>query len=127
MSRRRLVSRLIYLLIAGAAGVSLYRLGLLDPGQVAPAASRLAEFTGSLFPPNTGVLPTLLRAMLETIEIAFVGTLLGLVLCLPLAFLGTRTLFGPLVTSGARLVIGSIRTIPSLLWGVVFVVGFGLG
>ena len=73
MSRRRLVSRLIYLLIAGAVGVSLYRLDLLDPGEVAPAASRLAEFSGSLFPPNTGVLPTLLRAMLETIEIAFVA------------------------------------------------------
>ncbi len=127
MNRRHMVSRAVYLLIAAGAGISLYRMGLLDPGELGPAASRLAEFSASLVPPDTGVLPTLLEAMVETIEIAFVGTLLGFVISLPLAFLGTRTLFGPWVSGGARLLIGSIRTIPSLLWGVVFVVGFGLG
>ena len=127
MNRRLIVSRAVYLLIAAAAGASLYRIGLLDPGQLGPAASRLAEFVASLFPPKIDVLPTLLRAMLETLEIAFVGTLLGFLISLPLAFLGTRTLFSPLVTGGVRLLIGSIRTIPSLLWAVVFVVGFGLG
>ena len=127
MSWRLIVTRSVYLLIGAAAGASLYRMGLLDPAQLGPAFSRLADFGASLFPPQTDVLPTLARAMLETVEIAFVGTLLGFLISLPLAFLGTRTLFGPLVTSAMRLLIGSIRTIPSLLWGVVFVVGFGLG
>jgi phosphonate transport system permease protein len=36
-------------------------------------------------------------------------------------------LFGPAVTTSVRLLVGAIRTVPALLWGVVFVVGFGLG
>ena len=119
--------RLIGAAVAVAGVVSLHRMGLLNPAQLGPAASRLWEFFASLFPPNLDVLPTLVRAMAETIEMAFVGTLLGFLLSLPLAFLATRTLFGPAVNSTARLVVGGVRTIPSLLWAVIFVIGFGLG
>jgi phosphonate transport system permease protein len=119
--------RLVYLAIAGALLYSLHRLGLLDPGQLRPAAANLSEFFREMFPPNPDVLETLIEAMGETIEIAFVGTLLGFLLSLPLAFLATRTLFGPVVNTGARLVIGMVRTIPSLLWAIIFVIGFGLG
>jgi phosphonate transport system permease protein len=124
---RTIVSRAAYVLIAAAALASMQRMGLLDPEEVAPAGERLWDFATSLFPPATDVLPTLLRAMWETVQIAFVGTLLGFLLSLPLAFFATSTLFGPIISTPARLVIGAVRTIPSLLWGVVFVVGFGLG
>lgn len=107
--------------------VSIQRIGLLDPGDYWPALSNFGEFAASLFPPNTDVLGTLLEAMFETIQIAFVGTILGLVISLPFAVLGTRTLFGPAVTIPARLVVGAVRTVPSLLWGAVFVVAYGLG
>ena len=127
MIARSVTARVICLLIGVLAVVSLYRIGLADFSRVRPAIANLADFMTSLFPPDTGVLPTLLDAMLETIEIAFVGTLLGFLLSLPLAFLGTRTLFHPVVTSLARLLIGAIRTVPSILWGVVFVVAYGLG
>ena len=100
---------------------------LLDAGVWVDGIDNLTEFAGSLWPPDWAVLDTLLNAMLETIQIAFVGTLLGLLLSIPLAVLGTRTLFGPMVTASSRLIVGAIRTIPSLLWGVIFVVGFGLG
>jgi phosphonate transport system permease protein len=50
-----------------------------------------------------------------------------MVISLPLALLATRTLFGPLVTIPARAAIGMIRTVPSLLWGVIFVIAYGLG
>jgi phosphonate transport system permease protein len=112
-------------LIAGL--VCMADIGLLKVGVWGPAIANLVEFAGSLLPPNTEVLPTLVEAMLETIQIAFVGTLLGFAASLPLAFLGTRTLFGPAVTTSVRLLVGAIRTVPALLWGVVFVVGFGLG
>lgn len=127
MSGRGAVARVVILLVVAAAFSSLHRMGLLDPRVLGPAFGRLADFASSLFPPNGDVLPTLLRAMLETLEIAFVGTLLGFVLSLPLAFLATRTLFGSAVTAAVRLLVGAIRTVPSLLWAVVFVVGFGLG
>ena len=46
---------------------------------------------------------------------------------LPLAFWGTKTLFSRTVTTATRCVIGAIRTVPSILFGVIFVVAFGLG
>ena len=127
MIRRPALARTVAALVLGLGLVALWDVGLLDIGEWGPALSNLVEFAGSLFPPEIEPLGTLVDAMIETIEIAFVGTLIGLVLSLPLAVLGTRTLFGPAVTAPARLVIGAIRTIPSLLWGVVFVVAFGLG
>lgn len=127
MSRRLPVARIAAAIVLGLGLVALWDVELLDIGDWGPAISNLMEFSGSLLPPDTDSLGTLLEAMVETIEIAFVGTLIGLLVSLPLAVLGTRTLFGVAVTAPARLVVGAIRTIPSLLWGVVFVVAFGLG
>jgi phosphonate transport system permease protein len=127
MSQRFPVGRVVVVAVLVLGAIALWDVGLLDVGEWGPAVSNLADFTGSLFPPDTESLRTLIDAMIETIEIAFVGTLLGLILSLPLAVLGTRTLFGPAVTTPTRLLIGGIRTIPSLLWGVIFVVAFGLG
>lgn len=127
MNRRSVVARGIFAAVALLGLVSMNRIGLLDAGKVRPALENLWEFGGALLPPNTGVLDRLLDAMLETIEIAFVGTLLGFVLSLPLAVLATRTLFPPYVTLPARMLISAVRTVPSLLWGVIFVIAYGLG
>lgn len=120
-------ARALIVVVLAAGLVSMYRFGLLDPGELGPAADRLGEFATSLFPPETDNIDTLIDAMLETLEMAFVGTLLGFIVALPLSVLATRTLFSAAVTVPARLVLGAIRTVPSLLWAVVFVVGFGLG
>lgn len=127
MTRRVLISRLVYAAIAAAFLVSLNEFGLLNVSVWVDGIANLIEFAGDLLPPDWSVMNTLVDAMLETIQIAFVGTLLGLFFSLPLAVLGTRTLFGPMVTAPVRLLVGAIRTVPSLLWGVIFVVGFGLG
>jgi phosphonate transport system permease protein len=121
------IARVIYAAITVAAFISLYRMELLNPQVLWPAAERLWEFATSLVPPELDVLRTLLGAMGETLEIAFVGTLLGFVLALPLALVATHTLFPPVVTAAVRLLFGAVRTIPSLLWAVIFVIGFGLG
>jgi phosphonate transport system permease protein len=127
MNRRSLAARAGLAAVAVLALISMGRIGLLDASKVRPAVENLADFTASLIPPNTAVLDTLLDAMVETIEIAFVGTILGLLMSLPLALLATRTLFGPLVTIPARVLISAVRTVPSLLWGVIFVIAYGLG
>lgn len=79
------------------------------------------------FPPDTALIPTALRAVLETIQIAFLGTLLGTVLALPLGLLGCRNLFGRAITIPTRLVLAAVRTLPALLWAVIFVIAVGLG
>jgi phosphonate transport system permease protein len=67
------------------------------------------------------------QAVVETLQIAFLGTMLGAVIALPLGLLGSRNLFGRAVTVPSRLVLAGIRTLPALLWAVVFVVAVGLG
>ena len=124
---RRLVSRLPYILVGLAALAAMGNMGLLDPGRLARGAANSAVFASSLFPPNAGVIAILARAMAETLQMALVGTVIGFILALPLALVGTRTLFSPWITSPVRLLLGLVRTIPSLLWALVFVVALGLG
>lgn len=110
-----------------AAAVSFARLGLFDFGSWGRSLSNGARFAADLFPPDFGPMPTLAAAMLQTVETAFAGTLIGFIFSLPLACLASRTLFPPAVTLPVRTLIGAVRTVPSILYGLVFVVVVGLG
>lgn len=127
MNRPGLFSRWTLLGVAGLALLSAARMGLLQPAEWVRAGGRLVQFLGDLFPPRADNLPLLAGAMLETVEISFLGTIGGFLMALPPAFLASRSLFGPAVTAPVRLLIGAVRTVPSILWGVLFVVCFGLG
>jgi len=119
----RHISLALVLLLA----LGLWNLGLLDWARLTRGVTNAGIFIGGLFPPNPSVLPTVARGMWETVQIAFVGTLLGLLLALPLALAANAMLFGPLVTGPVRLLLAIVRTIPSLFWGIFFVVAVGLG
>ena len=58
---------------------------------------------------------------------SFAGTLLGFLASLPLSISGTRSLFSNCSRGLARFVAAGIRTIPVLLWAIVFVILVGLG
>ncbi|MEK7285580.1 MAG: phosphonate ABC transporter, permease protein PhnE [Chloroflexota bacterium] len=125
--RRRWLGRAVILVVLAALVAAMADVGLLDAGRLGRGIRNLAEFTAGLFPPDPSSLPTLAEAMLETIEMALVGTAIGFVLALPLALAASPALFGPAVTGPVKLVLASVRTVPSLFWGVVFVVAVGLG
>ena len=80
-----------------------------------------------MVPPDLSILPTASAALWETVEMSFAGTLLGFLASLPLSILGTRHLFSNWISSLARFVAAGIRTIPVLLWAIVFVILVGLG
>ncbi len=127
MSARSAVSRGVWIALALLLVVSLSRLGLLDAVRLGRGLRNLGEFAASLFPPDPRNLPTLAGAMVETLEIAFVGTALGVALALPLALLASPMLFGRAITGPVKLVLAIVRTVPSLFWAIVFVVAVGLG
>ena len=123
--RRRLLSLLG---VAALIGVGLWSAAALE--------LRIDRLTGlgNLFvllreslPPDASLLGVAFQAVVETLQIAFLGTMLGAVIALPLGLLGSRNLFGRSVTVPSRLVLAGIRTLPALLWAVVFVVAVGLG
>jgi phosphonate transport system permease protein len=119
--------RALALALLAALVYSLHDFGLLDSERLSRGGRNISIFLRDLFPPNPDVLPTLVRAMGETIQIAFVGTALGLFLALPVSLLATPLLFGTAISGAVRLVLAFVRTVPALLWAIVFVVAVGLG
>lgn len=79
------------------------------------------RFFNQFFPPDFSVIDQSLVALVETIRIAILSTLFGLVLSLPLAIIGSRTLSPPWFVVPARFVMNIIRTIPSLIWALIAV------
>ncbi len=118
---------LVLLILLGLLAASLAQLGFFDLAQLERGARNLVEFSRGMVPPDLGILPLAGRALLETLQMAFVGTTLGFLLALPLGILGTRILFPRAVVVPARLLVAGIRTIPSLLWAVLLVIVVGLG
>ncbi|MBU1020194.1 MAG: phosphonate ABC transporter, permease protein PhnE [Firmicutes bacterium] len=59
--------------------------------------------------------------MYETIMIAFIGTLLGGVLSIPIAFLSSKNITGKFVSNIGVVIITLIRTMPVFIWAMFFV------
>lgn len=113
---------LLALLIVGLA-----QLGLFDAEKLIRGAGNLVIFFQGTLPPDQDILPVALMALTETVVMAFTGSLLGFFFALPLGLLGARTLAPAPVVYAVRLLLGGIRTVPSLLWAVMFVIVVGLG
>ena len=79
-----------------------------------------------IFNPNTELLFDLSTSgvaflLLETIAIAFLGTLVGAILSVPLAFLSATNMVPKPIAFILRLFIMAIRTIPAFVYGLMFI------
>jgi len=72
-------------------------------------------------------IPTALWAMFETIQMAFIGTVVGIAIALPLSMLAARNLNSKFVYAPIRALLAAIRTFPSILWALLFVIMVGSG
>lgn len=125
--KKYFLNHIVYGVIAALFLFSMSRMNLLNLSVLFDAWLRMCRFAGDMFPPRMDILPTIMAALLETIEISFTGTLLGFLFAVPLAFLGSKILFPYYITFIVRLLVGVMRTVPSILYGVIFVIAFGLG
>jgi len=81
-----------------------------------------------MFPPSIEYVPRAASAALQTVQMALVGTVVGALLSVPLAFLGARNVMPhALLYQAARSIVGFVRSIPDLIWGLIFVSAVGLG
>lgn len=111
----------------GGLVLVLSHLGLADGPLLVRGGRNIGIFARDLVPPDASVLPRVAGAMVETIEIAFAGTMLGFIGALPLALAANDTVSGRPVAGAVRMFLALIRTIPALLWAILFVVAVGLG
>ncbi len=80
------------------------------------------------WPPDIGFLPRLLAPMLETVQIAIIGTVVGALLAVPMSVIAARNLsrHWP-IWFGGRLFMNSLRTLPDLFWAMLFAAAVGFG
>tara|TARA_A100000164_G_scaffold221332_1_gene196370 strand:- start:2021 stop:2902 length:882 start_codon:yes stop_codon:yes gene_type:complete len=65
--------------------------------------------------------------MIETIKIAFVSTILGFIGALCLSSFAARNLMPMYIAIPFRLLLSATRSLPSLIWAIIFVIVIGFG
>lgn len=81
-----------------------------------------------MMPPDLERLPQILWSLLVTFQMAVAGTVLGLVFSFPLAVLAAEGLSPhPVARWLSRGLIALFRTVPDLVWALLFVIAVGLG
>ncbi|GAB2579238.1 phosphonate ABC transporter, permease protein PhnE [Nitrincola alkalisediminis] len=95
---------------------------------VEDAPKQGADLISRMVPPQWDYTPKLWQPLWDTINIATFGTLLGIVMAFPCAFLAARnTTPHPLIRSAALMIIVSSRSINSLIWAMLLVTILGPG
>ena len=92
------------------------------------ASAYFADVGARMFPPDFSDLGALLLSMLETIEIAVLGTLLAVVLSIPMGLLSARNIAPNVVLyMVARTVTIFFRAVPEFIMAMILVIAVGFG
>ncbi|WP_228706136.1 PhnE/PtxC family ABC transporter permease [Marinobacter sp. LV10R520-4] len=91
---------------------------------LADAPEQIRDLGGRMFPPSWSYINSLWGPLWDTLNIATLGTLIGIVIAVPIAFLAARntTPSRRFVRPLALLVIVASRSINSLIWALLLVV-----
>lgn len=65
--------------------------------------------------------------MMETLKIAFVSTIIGFFGALSLSSLAARNLMPLYISLPVRIFLSAVRSLPSLIWAILFVIVIGFG
>ena len=128
--RRRLVHLLIALVVTALVLWSVDVTVIEDTdweriGSLANVLESLQRFLGV----DWELFPTLLKPAIETFMIACLGTLLGVIICLPAVWFGALNItpYKPITYPLARLMMTLSRSIHEIVWALFFVAVVGLG
>lgn len=93
------------------------------------APAQAGDLIGRMFPPRWTVIPALWQPLWDTINMATLGTLLGIVLGVPTAFLAARNTTPSILIARplALTAIVSSRSINALIWALLLVTVLGPG
>ncbi len=86
-----------------------------------------ARFLGRLFPPSVERLDVLWKGIAESMEIAVLASMLGILLSLPISLLGARNLMPAWATWPSRAIIALCRSLHPVIVAIIFVKAVGFG
>ncbi|RLV56666.1 phosphonate ABC transporter, permease protein PhnE [Aeromicrobium phragmitis] len=90
-------------------------------------ASHMGEFLTRLFPPDFSKFGLIVELLIETLQMAIVGTALGAILSLIMAFGAASTIAPRWLYYPCRWTMNVIRSLPDLVIALMFVSAVGLG
>jgi phosphonate transport system permease protein len=114
--------------LAAVLAVSVWRMEV-TPGRLLAGLGKLGWLVRLMLPPaHHGWLGEFAYALLETVAMALLGTVLAAIVAVPLGFLGARNVVPQwLFHFGLRRGFDGLRAIDSLIWALMFVHAVGLG
>ncbi|UUZ73457.1 phosphonate ABC transporter, permease protein PhnE [Polaromonas sp. P1(28)-8] len=125
---QRLLRFAVWLAIVAAIVQSARHVEII-PEFLYDAPEQMGDLLSRMWPPDSAHYPaTVHAALMETLHIASLGTLLSLVLAVPLGLLvATNLTHSRAVNLFARILLVSSRSVNSLVWALLFLAVFGPG
>jgi phosphonate transport system permease protein len=118
-----------WLLLVGATIYALWHTGFFEVTRLIDGLGKLGWLLGFMFPPAAnGWFLDFCEGILETLGMAFLGTLFAALIALPFGFLGARNVVtSAVIHFSLRRTFDCLRGVDTLIWALVFVNVVGLG
>ncbi len=102
----------------------------VSPTELATNIPNMVDFVRRLFPPDWNFFlnrDQTIDPTIATMQLAITGTAIAVIFAFPLCLLAARNLAHPVVYQVMRAVLNVVRSIPELVWALIFVSAVGLG
>jgi len=102
----------------------------VSPAEFITSAPNMVDFIRRMFPPDWKFFlnrERVIEPTIVTMQIAIAGTALAVILAFPISLLASRNLSHPAIYQTIRAILNVIRSIPELIWALIFVSAVGLG
>lgn len=99
-------------------------------GELVTSAPNMWDLITRMVPPDWAFFASyehVIEPTLVTIQLAITSTVIAVALAFPVALLAARNLSHPAIYQSVRVVLNIIRSIPELVWALIFVSAVGLG
>lgn len=127
-SPRTRILRFGAILVTIPVVVYAWRMLEVNYGYVATSFEAVGDLLGRMYPPDYGYSGEIVGPMIETVNIALLGTGLSALLSVPIAYLAaSNTTPNRLAYAIGRLIITVTRTVSTIIWAIIFVILFGPG
>jgi len=99
----------------------------ISPERIWRAPSEIWILLRGMFPPDFDNSGRIASKLLESIYIAWIGTVMGAIFSFPLSFMAATNVAPRWMTIPTRGILSAIRAFPELILAVILIVPFGLG
>jgi phosphonate transport system permease protein len=99
-------------------------------GELVTSAPNMWDLITRMVPPDWAFFSNydhVIEPTLVTVQLAISSTVIAVALAFPISFLAARNLSHPAIYQSIRVVLNMVRSIPELVWALIFVSAVGLG